>query len=294
MGKKNPASKNPNRFFPSKDNSLDVMSIFANNRSTQWSIPSPYKPLNTCTWRCLQPPPCGGLVAESCPALATPWTVARQAPLSMGFSRQEYWTGLPCPPPGDLPDPKIPRSPALQADSLLSEPPGANLQSILPQNKRLWIKRFLNKALVQRYTIKRKISLLTEWKTGPCSEKAKCSWTCLHTADPFICLFKTMSENNICFYWRWILKQRKIKNQLTPPPPACSHAHTQTHTYIFQFTDRSEPSHPQLPVCDTLACTRIKWYAHKPSGCFCQTQQCPSLGERIGKVRLPLGWNVWI
>ena len=36
---------------------------------------------------------------------ATPWTVALQAPLSMGFSRQEYWSGLPCPPPGDLPDP---------------------------------------------------------------------------------------------------------------------------------------------------------------------------------------------
>ena len=39
--------------------------------------------------------------------IATPWTVARQAPLSMGFSRQEYWSGLPCPPPGDLPDPGI-------------------------------------------------------------------------------------------------------------------------------------------------------------------------------------------
>ena len=38
---------------------------------------------------------------------ATPWTVARQAPLSMGFSREEYWSGLPCPPPGDLPDPGI-------------------------------------------------------------------------------------------------------------------------------------------------------------------------------------------
>ena len=38
---------------------------------------------------------------------ATPWTVARQAPLSMGFFRQEYWCGLPCPPPGDLPDPGI-------------------------------------------------------------------------------------------------------------------------------------------------------------------------------------------
>ena len=45
---------------------------------------------------------------------ATLWTVAHQAPLSMGFSRQEYWRGLPCPPPGDLPNPGIePKSPAL-------------------------------------------------------------------------------------------------------------------------------------------------------------------------------------
>ena len=50
---------------------------------------------------------------------ATLWAAARQAPLSMGLSRQEYWSGLPCPPSGDLPDPGIkPRSPALQADSL--------------------------------------------------------------------------------------------------------------------------------------------------------------------------------
>ena len=56
---------------------------------------------------------------------ATLWTVAHQAPLSMGFSRQEYWSGLPFPSPGDLPDPGIkPRSPALQADALTSEPPG--------------------------------------------------------------------------------------------------------------------------------------------------------------------------
>ncbi|KAM7226722.1 hypothetical protein CapIbe_022867, partial [Capra ibex] len=49
----------------------------------------------------------------------TPWTVAHQAPLSMGFPRQEYWSGLPLPVPGDLPDPGIePTSPALQADSL--------------------------------------------------------------------------------------------------------------------------------------------------------------------------------
>ena len=51
---------------------------------------------------------------------ATLRTVAHQASLSMGFSRQEYWCGLPCPPPGDLPNPGIkPASPALQADSLL-------------------------------------------------------------------------------------------------------------------------------------------------------------------------------
>ena len=55
---------------------------------------------------------------------ATPWTVAYQAPLSMGFSRSEYWSGLPFPSPGDLPDPGVkPMSPALQADALLSEPP---------------------------------------------------------------------------------------------------------------------------------------------------------------------------
>ena len=55
----------------------------------------------------------------------TPWTVAPQAPLSMEFSRQEYWTGQPFPFPGDLPEPGIePKSPALQADALPSEPPG--------------------------------------------------------------------------------------------------------------------------------------------------------------------------
>ena len=63
-------------------------------------------------------------VTQSCPTLCTPWTVAHQAPPSVGFSRQEYWSGLPLPSPGDLPDPGIkPRSPALQADSLPSEPP---------------------------------------------------------------------------------------------------------------------------------------------------------------------------
>ena len=55
----------------------------------------------------------------------TPWTVAHHTSLSMGFFKQEYWSGLPFPSPGDLPNGGIePRSPALQADSLPSEPPG--------------------------------------------------------------------------------------------------------------------------------------------------------------------------
>ena len=64
----------------------------------------------------------GSLVTKSCLTLVTPWTVACQAPLFMGFSRKEYWSGLPHPPPGDLPNLGIePRSPALQADSLPTE-----------------------------------------------------------------------------------------------------------------------------------------------------------------------------
>ena len=64
----------------------------------------------------------------------TPWIVAYQAPPAMEFSMQEYWSGLPFPSPGDLPDPGIePRSPALQVDALPSEPPGK------PLGQRAWI-----------------------------------------------------------------------------------------------------------------------------------------------------------
>ena len=86
---------------------------------------------------------------------ATPRTVAHQAPLSMGFSRQEYWSGLPCPPPGDLPDPEIkPRSPTLQADSLPSEPQGK------PQ------KKIRHKFLATQ-------TLVTE---SDCLEVGRCKW----------------------------------------------------------------------------------------------------------------------
>ena len=66
----------------------------------------------------------GGFVAKSCPTVATPWTIAHQAPLSMGFSRHKYWSDLTFPSPWNLLNPGIePESPALQADSLLTELP---------------------------------------------------------------------------------------------------------------------------------------------------------------------------
>ena len=63
---------------------------------------------------------------------ATPWTVVYQAPQSMEFSRQEYWSGLPFPSPGHLPDSGIePRSPSLQVDALPSKPPGKPLSKVI-------------------------------------------------------------------------------------------------------------------------------------------------------------------
>ena len=78
---------------------------------------------------------CTCVPAESlsrvCPC-ATPWTVVRQAPLSMGFSRKECWSGLPFPSPGDLPYPGIePGSPALQVNSFPTESPGKSLRKKL-------------------------------------------------------------------------------------------------------------------------------------------------------------------
>ena len=72
---------------------------------------------------------------------ATPWTVAHQVPLSMGFSRHKYWSGLPFPSPGDLPDPGIesacPSSPVLQADSFTIELPGKSQHLFRQMQKRL-------------------------------------------------------------------------------------------------------------------------------------------------------------
>ena len=81
-------------------------------------------PLCVCVCVCVCV--CACLVISN--SLVTPWTVACQAPLSMEFSRQEYWSGLPFPPPRDLPDLGIePGAPTVQVDSLASEPPGKPL-----------------------------------------------------------------------------------------------------------------------------------------------------------------------
>ena len=78
--------------------------------------------------------------AKSCPALANPWTVACQAPLSMEFSRQEYWRELPFPSPGELPDPGTElKSPALRADALLTKLQGKlQSESCLVVSNSLW------------------------------------------------------------------------------------------------------------------------------------------------------------
>ena len=80
-----------------------------------------------------------GLVAKLCLTLAIPWTLARQAPLSMGFSMQEYWRGLPFPPPGDLPDPGIkPVSSALAGGFFPTEPPGKPLSPLTHRLTQGW------------------------------------------------------------------------------------------------------------------------------------------------------------
>ena len=88
-----------------------------------WMVTSVMKLKTLAPWKeSYDKPGGGGVVTQLCLTFVTSWTVAWQAPLSMGFPRQEYWSGLPFPSPGDLSDPRTePWSPASQADSLLTE-----------------------------------------------------------------------------------------------------------------------------------------------------------------------------
>ena len=98
---------------------------------------------------------------------ATPWTVAHQAPLSMGFSRQQYWSGLPLPSPRDLSDPGIkPGSPALQADALPSEPSGT------PSTCKVWWQRT---PLWNQRNMVQSLTLL--WKSCYSSLHSPINWT---------------------------------------------------------------------------------------------------------------------
>ena len=98
---------------------------------------------------------------------ATPWTVAHQAPQSMEFSRQEYWSGVPFPSPGDLPNPGIePRSPTLQADTLPSEPP--NIWALLISHGDIWQFITLCKTKSKRNSTKMTTSEIYQGTIGTC------------------------------------------------------------------------------------------------------------------------------
>ena len=104
----------------------------------------------------------------------TPWTTAEQSPLSMGFSRQEYWSGLPFPSPGDLPEPGIePRSLTLQADTLPSKPPGREGTQLHPLTEN-WIKDLLRLEETQVGIKTGEISITSDMQmTPPLGQKVK-------------------------------------------------------------------------------------------------------------------------
>ena len=145
-------------------------------------------------------------------------TAARQAPPSMGFSRQEYWTGLPCPSPGDLPNPGMePRFPALQADSLPAEPPGK------PKNTRVgslsvlqWIfpTQELNRGLLHC----RQILYQLSYQFSSVQFSHSVAQSCPTLCDP--------------------------KNHSTPGLPVHHQLLKFTQTHVHRVSDAIQPLHP--------------------------------------------------
>jgi len=149
----------------------------------------------------------------------TPWSVARQAPRTMGFSSQEYWSGLPCPSPGDLPDPWIePGSPALQADTLPSEPPGKPLRasnSIWPQTFRDSVRSCLSSPQLQGLACKKTLNpfMITSKDSGcpgivPFRHNCSSTTLCPHSSSA------TVPQKLPCFVFVWPLQTplRKFTN----------------------------------------------------------------------------------
>ena len=138
---------------------------------------------------------------------ATPWAVAHQATPSTGFSRQEYWSGLPFPSPGDLPDPGIElKSPALQADALPSEPPEQPMIS--------WLRRvnLLERWIYQLSKGEIKLRVLFYFLSIYATMFMYYSW-------PAFLFFLTMS---FFFFWPCFVECRILVPQtgIKPVPPA--------------------------------------------------------------------------
>ena len=89
--------------------------------------------------------------AKLCLILATLWTVAHQAPLSMGFSRQEYWRGLSCPPPGDLPNPGIESGSLALAGGFFTTSATWEAQRLSPEESLSFLSSLLNKHLLRNW-----------------------------------------------------------------------------------------------------------------------------------------------
>ena len=109
-----------------------------------------------------------------CQLFVTPWIVAHQAPPSMEFSRQEYWSGLPFPSSRDLPDPGIkPRSPALKADSLPSEPPNYHTVALILHTSKVMFKilQATLQLVCEMRTSHTRLQLVCEMRTSRCSSR---------------------------------------------------------------------------------------------------------------------------
>ena len=114
------------------------------------------------------------------PVFPIPWTVAHRLLCPWGFSRQEYWSGLPCPPPGGLPNPGIkPRSPALQADSLPSEPLGKSQDSLATSFAKFYLINAFSGAEQPILTLRTEPCKIALWPENKFPDGGSCCSICL-------------------------------------------------------------------------------------------------------------------